>query len=137
MADHSETVTRLRRLLLDPLVAAIIAVYVLASGGAVIRTSVSGLMDAAPSPTVVARIRQLVAEHAEGAIEAHDLRTRHAGRLTFLEFHLVVPGAMTVAAAHEICDRVEAALKAEMDGLMITIHVEPEGKAKHLGVLVL
>ena len=44
---------------------------------------------------------------------------------------------MTVAAAHEICDRVEAALKAEMDGLMITIHVEPEGKAKHLGVLVL
>lgn len=122
---------------LDPLVAAIIAVYVLASGGVVIASSVSGLMDAAPSPAVVARIRQLVAEHAEGAIEAHDLRTRHAGRLTFLEFHLVVPGAMTVAAAHEICDRVEAALKAEMEGLMITIHVEPEGKAKHLGVLVL
>ena len=39
---------------------------------------------------------------AEGAIEAHDLRTRHAGRLTFLEFHLVVPGAMSVADAHAI-----------------------------------
>ena len=77
------------------------------------------------------------AESAEGALEAHDLRTRSAGRITFLEFHLVVPGAMTVAAAHDICDRIETALKAEMDDLVITIHVEPEGKAKHHGVLVL
>ena len=44
---------------------------------------------------------------------------------------------MTVAAAHDICDRIETALKAEMDELVITIHVEPEGKAKHHGVLVL
>ena len=74
---------------------------------------------------------------AEGALEAHDLRTRHAGRLTYLEFHLVVPGAMRVDAAHEICDRVETALKQEVAGLVVTIHVEPEGKAKHQGVLVL
>ena len=52
-------------------------------------------MDAAPAAEIVARIRVLVAAHAEGAIEAHDLRTRHAGKLTFLEFHLVVPGDMT------------------------------------------
>ena len=65
------------------------------------------------------------------------MRTRHAGRLTFIEFHLVVPGAMTVDEAHEICDRIEAALKAEVQGATITIHVEPEGKAKHRGVLVL
>jgi divalent metal cation (Fe/Co/Zn/Cd) transporter len=86
---------------------------------------------------VVNRIKELVASRAAGAIEAHDLRTRHAGRLTFLEFHLVVPGSMTVAAAHEICDRIEDALKTEMDHLMITIHVEPEEKAKHGGVPVI
>ena len=95
---------------LDPAVAVVAALYVLVSGISVIKGSVSG---------------------------AHDLRTRHAGRLTFLEFHLVVPGAMTVKDAHAICDRIEAALKADMEGLMITIHVEPEGKAKHHGVLVL
>jgi cation diffusion facilitator family transporter len=122
---------------LDPLLAAATAIYILFSGAMVVRNSVGGLMDAAPAEEIVERIRVLVGEHAEGAIEAHDLRTRHAGRLTFLEFHLVVPGAMSVEAAHAICDRIEAALKAEMDGLMITIHVEPEGKAKHRGVLVL
>ncbi len=122
---------------LDPAVAVLAACYVLWSGVAVIRGSVGGLMDAAPASEIVARIRTIVGEQAQGAIEAHDLRTRHAGRLTFLEFHLVVPGNMSVAAAHDICDRIETALKAEMAELMITIHVEPEGKAKHHGVVVL
>ena len=94
-------------------------------------------MDEAPDSATMARIRRLVNEHAEGALEAHDLRTRHAGRLTYLEFHLVVPGTMRVDQAHEICDRVEAALKTEVEGLVVTIHVEPEQKAKHQGVLVL
>ncbi len=44
---------------------------------------------------------------------------------------------MTVADSHAICDRIEAALAADMDFLKTTIHVEPEGKAKHQGVLVL
>ena len=122
---------------IDPLLAAATAIYILVAGGMVIRESVGGLMDEAPAAAIVARIRTLVGTHAEGAIEAHDMRTRYAGRLTFLEFHLVVPALMTVADAHAICDRIEAALKAEMEGLVITIHVEPEGKAKHSGVLVL
>jgi cation diffusion facilitator family transporter len=124
-------------LILDPLLAAATGVYVLWSGMSMIGTSVGGLMDAAPEAQVVKRIRELVADNAEGALEAHDLRTRHAGRLTFLEFHLVVPGTMTVADAHAICDRVEDALKAEMAHLMITIHVEPEEKAEQHGVPVL
>jgi cation diffusion facilitator family transporter len=122
---------------LDPLLAALTALYILGSGALMVRDSVGGLMDMAPAAVIVERIRKVVAEHAEGAIEAHDLRTRTAGRLTFLEFHLVVPGAMSVSDAHAICDRIEAALKAEMNELVITIHVEPEGKAKHRGVLVL
>ncbi|MEJ1977361.1 MAG: cation transporter dimerization domain-containing protein [Acetobacteraceae bacterium] len=44
---------------------------------------------------------------------------------------------MRVSEAHEICDRIEEALRKDMDHLVITIHVEPEGKAKHHGVLVL
>ncbi len=125
------------QLLLDPLLAAATGVYVLWSGMAMISTSVGGLMDAAPEPAVINRIRELVAESAVGALEAHDLRTRHAGRLTFLEFHLVVPGSMTVAESHAICDRIEETLQREMEQLVVTIHVEPPEKAKHHGVPVL
>jgi cation diffusion facilitator family transporter len=124
-------------LALDPILAAATGVYVLWSGMVMIYASVGGLMDAAPEPAVVNRIRELVAESAAGAIEAHDLRMRHAGRLTFVEFHLVVPGMMTVAESHDICDRVEEALREDMQHLVITIHVEPEAKAKQHGVPVL
>ena len=122
---------------LDPIIAAATGVYVLWSGMAMISMSVGGLMDAAPQPAVVQRVRELVAESAAGAIEAHDLRMRHAGKLTFLEFHLVVPGAMSVAESHAICDHIEEVLQAEMQHLVVTIHVEPEEKAKQHGVPVL
>jgi len=122
---------------LDPLLAALTAGNILISGGRLVRESVGGLMDEAVPPERLARIRTLVGENAEGAIEAHDMRTRHSGRYTFVEFHLVVPAAMTVSDAHDICDRIEASLKAELGAAVITIHVEPEGKAKHRGVLVL
>ena len=72
-----------------------------------------------------------------GAVEAHDLRTRHAGSATFVEFHLVVPGTMTVFDAHEICDRVEAAIRKVVPDTRVTIHVEPEHKSKHSGIVVL
>lgn len=121
---------------LDPLIAGFVALNILWTGWGLMKESVGGLMDAAPPPDVVSRIRELVSLHAEGALEAHDLRTRHAGRTTFVEFHLVVPGTMTVASAHDICDRIEKAFEADMDGAIVTIHVEPEGEAKHKGVVV-
>lgn len=122
---------------LDPLLAVLVALNVLWSGWGLMRESVGGLMDAGADPTTTARLRQLMSEHAEGALEIHDVRTRHAGRVTFVEFHLVVPGQMTVEEAHHICDRLEDAIRAELEGASVTIHVEPQEKAKHHGVLVL
>ena len=123
--------------ILDPALAALVAVNILWSGGRVIRDSLGGLMDEAVPAEDLERIRGIIGSHAEGALEAHDLRTRNAGRRTFIDFHLVVPARMTVSDAHDICDRIERALKAAMKDALITIHVEPEDKAKHSGVLVL
>ncbi len=122
---------------LDPILAALTAAHVLAQGVALMRSSVGGLMDELPDEATVEQVRALVGGSATGAIEAHDLRMRQAGRHTFVEFHLVVPGAMSVDEAHDICDRVEGALRAAMGSLVVTIHVEPARKAKHTGVVVL
>lgn len=123
--------------ILDPAMAALVALNILWSGWGVMTSSVSGLMDEAVPDDVMRRLRETISREAVGAVEAHDLRTRHAGRATFIEFHLVVPGTLSVADAHDMCDRVEAALKAEVADCVVTIHVEPEHKAKHSGVLVL
>jgi len=124
-------------LALDPLIAALVALVILWQGWRLIRSSVGGLMDEAVDDDALNRIRGAIAANAGGAIEAHDLRTRRAGRMTFIEFHLVVPGAMPVSLSHEICDRIERALRGEVADALITIHVEPEEKAKHTGVVVM
>ena len=122
---------------LDPIVAGLVAVNILWAGYGMLRESMGALMDEVSDPDAVAAIRRIISEHAAGAIEAHDVRTRTAGSVTFIEFHLVVPGRMTVEQSHEICDRIEAALRNHLGTAVINTHVEPEAKAKQSGVPVL
>lgn len=122
--------------ILDPLMAAMVAVSILWSGSRIVKESLGGLMDEAASAETVARIRQIIATEGAGALEAHDLRTRYAGSATFMQFHLVVPGNMTVFDAHEICDRLETAIRQAVPGARITIHVEPEQRSEHGGILI-
>ena len=121
---------------LDPALAALVGANILWAGWRLVRESVSGLMDEAVAIEVAGHIRQVISDNAQGAIEAHDVKTRAAGRVTFIEFHLVVPGTMTVADSHRICDRIEQALQASVHGAEVLIHVEPEEEAKQTGVPV-
>jgi cation diffusion facilitator family transporter len=123
--------------ILDPMMAAGVAINILWSGSKVVKESLSGLMDEAVPQNTLETIRTVISREADGAMEAHDLRTRHAGSSTFIDFHLVVPGETTVFDAHEICDHIEAALMETVPGAMITIHIEPEHKQKHSGIVVL
>ncbi len=116
--------------ILDPLLAAAVALNILWTGHKIALQSMSSLMDQAASPAIEDRIRDVIAANGHGALQAHDIRTRQAGRALFIEFHLVVPGAMTVDAAHEICDRLEDAIELAIEGSEVVIHVEPAHKAK-------
>ena len=118
---------------LDAVLAALVALNILWAGWALMRESIGGLMDEAVPDEMLKRVRTLISSHAGGALEAHDLRTRHAGRATFIDFHLVVPGSMTVSESHALCDQIEAALHEAVEHAVINIHVEPEEKAKHPG----
>jgi cation diffusion facilitator family transporter len=122
---------------LDPALAVLVALNILWSGTRVVKESLSGLLDEAVPDATLQLIRDVISSKAGGAVEAHDLRTRHAGKVTFIDFHLVVPGETSVADAHEVCDTVEQALKEVVPDANVTIHVEPEHKAKHTGIIVL
>jgi cation diffusion facilitator family transporter len=122
---------------LDPLLACLVALNILWSGLRLISESVGGLMDEAADPKVVVALQRAIAESGDGAIQAHDLITRVAGSVTFVELHLVVPSDMTVGISHDICDRIEAAIRVEVPGARITIHVEPPEKAKHKGAVAI
>lgn len=123
--------------ILDPLLAIAVAINILWVGWRLVRESVGGLMDEAIPEAELKDIREVLNYTLSSlaqdgrVLEVHDLRTRRAGPSTFVELHLVVPGAMTVEQAHRICDGIENALKASVGGVHTTIHVEPDQKAKH------
>jgi cation diffusion facilitator family transporter len=116
--------------ILDPLLAIIVAINILWQGWRVIGSSVGGLMDMAVDKDETMRIRDIISTNCKGALEVHDLKTRIAGRATFIEFHLVVDADMSVGESHVICDRIEDALKTEIPSVRVTIHVEPDDEAK-------
>ena len=122
---------------LDPLLAMFVAGNIIWTGWAVLRDSAGGLMDEAPARKDIDAIHQVITAAGQGAIQAHDLRARRAGNTTFIEFHLIVPGEMTVPVSHDICDSIEHALTAEFGNVQTVIHVEPEVHAKSEAIVLL
>ena len=116
--------------ILDPLLAILVALNILYQGWQVIGSSLGGLMDKAVPTDQHMRIREIISINSKGAMEVHDLKTRIAGRATFIEFHLIVDADMTVRESHVICDRIEDALRAEIPSVRVIIHVEPDDEAK-------
>jgi len=125
--------------LLDPLIAMAVAAHILWAGWNLMRTSAAGLMDAAPDPETMEKIRRTIRNAASGALEFHALKARTAGPALFIDFHLVVPSDMTVHDAHAICDAIEDALRDALGQVAVSIHVEPEheGEGAQHGAILL
>jgi cation diffusion facilitator family transporter len=118
--------------ILDPLMAIAVAVHIVVTGIGLLRRSAEGLMDTALAPDELRRAEALIRGELPPEASFHALRTRKSGARRFLEFHLLVPGNMTVSASHELCDRIEASLGAHLRKAQVTIHVEPrETQAPH------
>ena len=82
-------------------------------------------MDHALEPEQQEQLRQLIRAHLPGGSAFHALRTRQAGARKFADFHLLVPGSMSVRDAHDLATRIEVVLRDAIRGLEVTTHIEP------------
>ncbi|MBO9445794.1 cation diffusion facilitator family transporter [Ruegeria sp. R14_0] len=114
--------------ILDPIIAILVAINILWEGWKVIRSSVDGLMDASLTDSEMSTVRDTIEANLGPALEYHDLRGRRSANMIFVEFHLVVDGAMSVADAHDICDDIEEALVRKYPGSVFVIHLEPDSE---------
>ncbi len=121
---------------IDSIIAIAVGINVLWEGWKVISNSVDGLMDSAVPDPLATEIRRTIIANADGALEVHDIKTRGAARVTFIEFHLVVDGAMNVADSHAICNRIEAALAEVIGEVQVIIHVEPHEERSQDGLTI-
>ena len=110
---------------LDPLIALGVAVNILWTGFDLIRRSFDGLMDHALPPGEQAAVRAAIEERLRPNMDYHALRTRQAGRRRFVDFHLLVPGSLTVQQAHTLTGEIEEAVRAVRPELEVSVHIEP------------
>jgi ferrous-iron efflux pump FieF len=118
----------------DPVIGAAIALYILYIAWRIARGSYDMLMDRELSEDQRRRIGTIVLSNP--AVRAlHDLKTREAGRHTFIQLHIEMDGAMSLIEAHRVSDEVEAALEAAFPGAEIIIHQDPAGVPEKRSVL--
>lgn len=108
----------------DALFAIGIAGYIFWSAVSIVREAVAVLMDQELPAQVSARMHQLTCA-VPGVLGAHDLRTRVSGTRWFVQLHLELPGELPLSAAHERCDLVEQAIRAEFPRAEVLVHAEP------------
>jgi cation diffusion facilitator family transporter len=119
----------------DPLFALGVAVVIMKAAYDLTKRSLADLIDHSIPETDEKRIREIICEHSSIYAGFHDLKTRRSGPEIFIEFHLVVPGDISVAESHDLTDHLESDLNTEYPRATITIHVEPcsEGKCTRCG----
>jgi cation diffusion facilitator family transporter len=112
-------------LVLDPLIAIGVALQIVWTGWRLLRRSFDGLMDhAMPAPERASVVALLDGVKANGG-DYHALRTRVSGRRSFVDVHLLLPGATSVQAGHDLVDRLEEEIRAALPHVEILIHLEP------------
>ena len=109
----------------DPLFALGVAVVIMKAAYDLTVRSFADLIDHSLPDKDEKRIEDIICEHAGDYAGFHDLRTRRSGPEIFIEFHLVVPGDVTVYQSHDLADHLESDLKIEYPRANITIHIEP------------
>jgi cation diffusion facilitator family transporter len=110
---------------LDSIIALVVAANIVRTAWELIRRSFDGLMDHALPQGEQEAVRAAIEAHLGPGMDYHALRTRLAGSRRFVDFHLLVPGEMTVKEAHALTDRVEEAIQALFPGVEVTVHIEP------------
>lgn len=113
---------------LDPFIALLVSGHLVITSLRLLAPSLAGLMDEALPPAEVEALRAASRGVLPATAELGGLRTRKSGHRRFVDGNLLVPGSMSVAEAHDLCDRLEQAMHDTLPACDITLHLAPEAE---------
>ncbi|OJU95505.1 MAG: cation-efflux pump [Solirubrobacterales bacterium 67-14] len=110
---------------LDPIIALVVAANIVRTGVGLVSDSMSGLMDKALPDEELAVVSEVLDSYESRDIHFHALRTRKAGRRTFISIHVLVPGQWSVKEGHDLAEQVEGDLRSRFEQATVFTHLEP------------
>jgi cation diffusion facilitator family transporter len=112
-------------MVLDPVIALLVAVNVLFTGLRMLRQSYRGLMDMSLPDEEVAKIENTLKAFESQGVRFHALRTRSAAAQKFVSIHILVPGNWSVHHGHAVSEQIESKIREGFPKIAILTHVEP------------
>jgi cation diffusion facilitator family transporter len=112
-------------LVLDPIVALLVAANIVWTGINLLRETGLGLLDTAIPKADQQTITHIMTEYQTQGIQYHALRSRVAGARSFITFHVLVPGAWSVQQGHDVCQAIEHEIEQALPGSDVITHLEP------------
>ena len=113
-------------LVLDPLIALLVAANILWIGVRILNEAAHGLLDTALPPEDLAVVEAVQERHWEEAgVRFHALRTRSAGARRFVSMHVLVPGSWTVRRGHNLSETLEREIVEALPMTTVFVHLEP------------
>ncbi len=111
-------------LLLDPIIAIVVALNILFTGWKLIRESVSGLMIEANPVTLKKLSDTLIHAKKDYWIDIHELRFWQSGDKLFIDFHLILPYYFNIKQAHDEENFIESELQKVFSNVDSKIHLD-------------
>ena len=111
---------------LDPVVALLVALWLMTTGFRLVRHAAGGLLDE-EDPFLLKRVLGALQKYVgNGVIRVHHLRAIRSGRFQHVEAHLVVPEFWSVEHAHDLSEDVAARVMRDLgtEGEMV-FHIDP------------
>lgn len=115
-------------LILDPLVAVLIAVLVLKIAFDVGKENINNLMGKVPSTDLIVEITK-AGTSVKGVKGMHDIKVNYMGPNASVDLHITVDPELSLRNAHKIAHQVEKSVIDRVDIVSIVyVHVCPEGE---------
>ena len=111
--------------ILDPVIAIIVAINIIYTGGKLMKRSVMGFMDTAISKEEQAAVFKILNKYEKGGLQFHGFRTRQSASRRFVSFHVLVPGKWTVQKSHDFVEKIECEIRKFVPKITVTTHLEP------------
>jgi cation diffusion facilitator family transporter len=109
---------------LDPAIAALMALVIIASAFKLMKDTVRPLMDEKLPPDEESAIRKVLDADVR-VLEYHRLRTRRAGSLRHMDVHILLDDALSFSQSHAIAEDVENSIRDALPGTDVIVHAEP------------
>ena len=113
-------------LILDPVIAVLVALNIIWTGFILLKRSANGLMDASITEEELKKVKQYLDGLKTDTIEYHSLMTRQAGQRKFISLHLLVPGEWSVQQGHDFAEKIEESIEDMFsEPVTVSSHIEP------------